>query len=129
MATSQDAIDIVLKASGDLSSSQYKIVKLSAARTVTVCAAVTDVPVGVLQSKPAATGRAAVVRVAGSTKIQADASLTYGNLIGTSGDGQADAKTAGTDTTEYVLGIMIDSPGGAGQIGEAIISVPPFRAA
>jgi hypothetical protein len=129
MASSAQSIDLVFKAAGDLSGKQYYCMKISAARTVDVCSAATDVPAGVLQNKPAAANRAAVIRTHGSTKISANASLTAGNLIGTSSDGQADAKTVGTDTTEYVLGIVVDSPGAAGDIVEAIISVPPFRAA
>jgi len=63
------------------------------------------------------------------TKISSDAGLTLGNLIGTSADGQADAKTAGTDTTEYVVGVMLTTTGAAGVIGTAMVNCAnPHRA-
>ena len=100
----------------DLSAStvQYKFVKLSADRTVVVCSGATDKPIGVLQAPTptSATGQAVTVVGFGVTNIQADASLTAGNLIGTSADGQADAKTPGTDTTEYICGTVLDVSGG-----------------
>ena len=92
---------------------QYKFVKLSADRTVILCTAATDVPIGVLQAPTptTATGQAVSVVGFGVTKIQADASLTAGNLIGTSADGQADAKTAGAGN-EFIVGQVIDVAGG-----------------
>ena len=51
MAYETIGIDIgTFTASADLSSSQYYFVKMSAEGTVTVCAAVTDKPIGVLQN-------------------------------------------------------------------------------
>lgn len=109
-----------LTASADLSAKQYYFVKISGANTVTVCAAATDVPVGVLQNTPTS-GQAAVVCVYGVTKVSSDAALTAGNIIGTSADGQADAKAWGTDKTEYGVGRMLTTTGAAGGIGTAII--------
>jgi len=104
-----------LVSGADLSaaSAQYKFVKLSADKTVVLCAALTDIPIGVLQAPTptAATGQAVTVCGFGVTKIQADASLTYGQLIGTSADGQADAKTPGAGT-EFVVGQVIAVAGG-----------------
>ena len=122
MATSQGIlVEIVMKAAADLSTKQYYFVKLTAARTVNVCAAATDIPIGVLQNKPAAANRGAVVRVAGSTKLVADAAITYGWLLGTSADGQADRKIPGTDTTEYFVGQALEDAGAAGDIFEAVV--------
>jgi hypothetical protein len=42
-----------LKASADLSAKQYYAVKISGVGTVTVCAATTDIPCGILQNAPA----------------------------------------------------------------------------
>jgi hypothetical protein len=42
-----------------------------------------------------------------------DADLAFGNLIATSGDGQA-AAVAVTDTTWYVVGMVIEDNGAAG---------------
>ena len=108
-------------ASADLSSKQYYFVKMSGDNTVTVCAAVTDKPIGVLQNKPTS-GQAAEITVSGETKVSSDAALTAANIIGTAADGQAAAYVAGTDTTKYLVGQMLVSTGGAGVIGTAIVN-------
>jgi len=117
------------KAAADLSAAQYKFVKLDGNGDVVVCSAATDRPVGVLQNAPTS-GQMATVQYAGITKVQADAALNEGDLVGTSADGQADAKTPGGDTTEYVVGQMLTAPGAAGRIGTALINCAnPHRAA
>ena len=124
------AMDIVRKAAGDLSNKQYYFMKISADNTVTTCTAATDVPCGVLQNKPAAANRVAVIRVIGESYVSSDAALTAGNLIGTSADGQADAKAPGTDTTEYVAGHVVVGTGAAGDLAIAVINcAAPARAA
>jgi len=113
-------------ASADLSAKQYHFVKMSGNDTVTVCAAITDVPVGVLQNNPAS-GGAAEVALLGVTKVVADGTLAAGNLIGTSADGQADAIAAGTDTTVYLMGVAV-SAASAGETATMILN-PSGRAA
>lgn len=116
-------------ASADLRTKQYHFVKVSGNNTVTVCAAATDIPVGVLQNAPNS-GEAAEVAVLGVTKVVADKSLAAGVLIGTSGDGQADDKTAGTDTTNYVVGQCISGVSNAGEIATVLINcAAPARGA
>lgn len=112
---------ISLTAGATLATKQYYFVKLSADNTCIVCAAATDVPIGVVQNAPAS-GETAEVVVVGLTKVNADAALTYGNLIGTAADGQADAKTAGSDTTEYVCGQVVTGTGAAGGLASAFIN-------
>lgn len=114
-------IALTFKAGADLSAKQFYFVKLSAADTVIVCSAATDVPIGVLQNAPSSGGMAEVV-ICGITKVNSDAALSAGNLIGTSGDGQADAKTAGTDTTEYVCGQVLVASGAAAGYATAVIN-------
>lgn len=117
-------------AEADLSGKQYHFVKLgSAGQTVDVCAALTDVPLGVLQNAPTA-GQAAEVCIIGISKIVGDANLALGDLIGPSADGQADARTIGTDTTHYVVGRVIAENGAAGGLVTAVINCAnPHRAA
>lgn len=120
-----------LKAGADLSAAtaQYKFVKLNAAKQVILCAAATDKPLGVLQNRPAS-GEAAKVCAIGVTKVRGDADLAAGDLIGTSGDGEADAKTPGTDTTEYVVGQVVEDNAAVGGYATAIINcASPTRAA
>ena len=114
-------------ASADLTAKQYHLVKMSGDNTVTVCSGITDVPVGVLQNTPNS-GDAAEVCIFGITKVVADGTLVAGNRIGTSGDGQADAITAGTDTTVTVVGIAL-AGASAGDTIEMFLNPTGARAA
>lgn len=84
----------------------YKFVKMSADRTVILCAGVTDIPIGVIQNAPVDSGDAVTVVALGVTKVQGDADLAAGNQIGTSADGQAAAYTV-ADTTKHRVGVVI----------------------
>lgn len=108
-------------ASADLSAKQYYAVKVSGALTVTVCAATTDIPIGILQNAPTS-GQAAEICVIGHTKISCDAAVTRGAPIGTSADGQLATYAAGTDTTKYSIGQALVSTTAAGDIGEAFVN-------
>ena len=120
---------ITLEAGADLSTKQYHFVKLDNAGKAVVCSGATDRPVGVLQNTPIS-GQAAEIVVVGLTKVSSDAGLTIGAVIGTSADGQADAKTPGTDTTEYVVGTVLVTTGAAGVIGSVLVNCAnPHRAA
>lgn len=116
-----------MTASADLSSKQFHFVKVSGNNTVTVCAAITDTPIGVLQNNPAS-GEAAVVCVFGITKVVADGTLAAGNLIGTSADGQADAIAAGADTTVTTVGQALNAAS-AGETVEMFLNPTGARAA
>ena len=131
MATDMQLVsDVTFEAAADLSAKQFHFVKLSAANTVAACSAATDIPCGILQNKPSAAGRPAVVRMLGLSKLSADAALSAGALIGTSADGQGDAKTPGTDTTEYVVGIALEASGAAGELIKVSLNcLNPHRAA
>ena len=119
------------EANGDISTKQYYFVKPHTVfNRIVVCTGATDIPIGVLQNKPDAAGKAAEVMMIGLTKVSADAALTIGDLIGTSADGQADAKTPGTDTTEYVVGRVYEAASAAADIVSAFINcMNPHRAA
>lgn len=122
-------LKISLVAGADLSAKQYYFVKLNSSGQAVVCAAVTDIPVGILQNTPAS-GSVAEITVVGVSKVSSDAGLTAGNQIGTSADGQAAAYVAGTDTTKYIVGQMLTTTGAAAVIGTAVINcVAPHRAA
>ncbi|MFZ5850329.1 MAG: capsid cement protein [Actinomycetota bacterium] len=123
---SNHSLKITLVAAADLL--QYHFVKVDANGRAALCAAATDIPVGVVQNNPRA-GEEAEVVVQGGSKVVADAALSIGALIGTSADGQADAKTVGTDTTEYVVGRALTATSAAGQIVTALVDcAAPHRA-
>lgn len=103
------------EAGGDLSSDQHRFVMLSAGKVI-VCTAVTDKPVGILQNKPAATGRAASVMIRGCSKVIAAADLAVGNEVGTDDDGEAVAYVHGTDSTKYIVGYVVDENANAGEL-------------
>ena len=131
MAYEIPVLKVTFTAAADLSAAanQYKFVKLTASNTVNVCDGATDKPIGVLQNTPAS-GGAADVMIIGISKVQGDADLSVGNLVGTSADGQADAKTPGTDTTEYVVGQVIEDNAAAGGYATVAINcLNPHRAA
>lgn len=115
--------------SADLSAKQYHFVKIASDGTVDVCSATTDIPYGVLQNKPTS-GTEAEIVIIGITKINVDASLAIGDLIGTSADGQAAAYVSGTDTTKRIVGVVRTAAGAAGRIGTAVVNcVAPARGA
>lgn len=129
MASQNDVQIITATAGEDLSAKQYYLVKLSADDTVKLCAAATDVPIGVLQNEPAS-GEVAAVATLGKVKIVAGAAIAAGVLIGTASTGKVDAKTPGTDTTEYVIGQVTKASAADGDLLEALINTAtPFRAA
>lgn len=131
MAWEKEMITVTLPTATDLSTKQYHFVKITAGLIV-ICAAATDIPLGVLQNKPLGTASQndyATVCVFGITKINSDAALAQDAWIGPSADGQADAKTIGTDATEFICGRMLSATSGAGAIGTAMINcITPHNA-
>ena len=115
-------------AGADLSAKAGYSVEL-AAGVVTVCNAATDKPLGVL-AEGVVSGLQAEVIVFGPAKVVVDGAVDQGDLIGTSADGQADKKIPGTDTTEYAVGIALETATTAGEKISALINcVNPHRAA
>lgn len=122
-------VKITLVAGADLSSSQYLFVKLNASGQAVICNGATDSPIGVLQNDPAS-GEEASVLVVGGTKLVAGAAINPGIKIGTGANAKADAKVAGTDTTEYTVGVVLLASSADGDIITAVINcASPNRAA
>lgn len=117
-------------AGGDLRTKQYYFVKLNSDGKAVICSGATDVPIGVLQNAPN-TGETAEVMIVGVSKVSCDGVVGVGALVGTSGDGQADAKVPGTDTTEYAVGRHIGTAAGAASdlITCTVNCLNPHRAA
>lgn len=122
----------MLAAGADLSAAanQFKFVKLDANGNVVLCAAATDIPIGVLQNTPKS-GDAADVMVVGVSKVSTGAvALAIGALIGTDANGQGVALVAGTDTTKYVCGRVLTASTVQGGLVSALIDcAAPHRAA
>lgn len=129
MAWEGPGIDVSLEAGGDLSAKQFYFVKLNSSGQAIVCAATTDIPIGVVQNAPAS-GGTALVRLCGVSKVNSDADLTKGNLVGTAADGQAAAYVNGTDTTKYIVGHVLEDSAAAGGLSTIAFScLSPNRGA
>ena len=87
-------------ASGDLSTKQYFNVKRHTTEgQCALVAAATDIPIGILQNKPAAAGRAAEVMALGRSKAEVEATtdIAIGDKLGPHTDGRLIKKTANND--------------------------------
>jgi hypothetical protein len=128
MAYTDPGLDLgTLTAAADLSSKQYYFVKLASATTVNVCTATTDRAIGILQNDPTS-GQSAVVRIFGISKVVADGTIAFNNVIGTSADSQADAIVPGTDTSVTTLGVAIQAAS-AGETFTMFLNPTQCRAA
>ena len=126
---SNNSLKITLPAGADLSTKQYYFVKVNSSGNAVLCAAATDAPIGVLQNSPISGAEASIV-VVGGTKLVAGAAIAAGIKIGTDSAGKADAKVAGTDTTEYTVGQVLLASGADAEILTAVINcASPNRAA
>jgi hypothetical protein len=96
-------------------------------RGVTVCAAVTDSPIGILQNAPES-GQAALVAIGGTSKVSSDEALAVGDYVGSSADGQAQVVVIGTETTVYAMGQCVQASGAAGELATVTVA-PTGRAA
>lgn len=114
------SVKVSLVAAADLSSSQYKFVKLDSAGKVVAVAAATDRPIGVLQNNPTS-GNVAEVLVSGGTKLVLGGTVTEGAIVSPNSSGAGVAIVAGTDTTKYICGTAL-TEGASGEIITAVIS-------
>lgn len=105
MAVEIEGLSISFPTNADLSSNQFYFVKLSSANAVLPTAA-TDLPIGILQNKPKS-GQNAEVMVYGVSKVVANGALSSGNTVGTDSSGKAASYANGTDTTKYIVGIVL----------------------
>lgn len=110
-------LDTTRVAGADLSTHQYKFVKLNSSGQVVLCAAATDKPYGILQDKPNALGVGAVVMCNGISKVVMAAGNTQGNVGGTDSAGLFAAYVFGTDTTKYIVAEVVEDSDAANGLG------------
>ncbi len=94
-----------LKAAADLSAKQFYCVELTAADTVNVCNAATDVVTGILQNKPVA-GEACEIPESGIVKGICGGNINVGQWVGTDANGQLVAKTTDKD---FAYGLALEA--------------------
>lgn len=112
--------DITRLAAADYSAAtaQYTIMRASSATQVTQTTAATQIPLGILQNRPAS-GQAAEVRAnSGSTsKCVAGAAVTAGAEVMSDGSGRAITAT----TTNEVVGIALTSAANANELIDVLV--------
>ena len=115
--------DMPFEASGDLSGKQYYIVAKNAmARQVFVANSVDDYIIGVLQNKPAASGRAATVRVGGTAKVKAGAAIAAGDRVGADANGKAIKLVYANGALASQLGVAITAVTAKDQLVEVLVN-------
>jgi len=103
---------VTLTAAADLSSYQYRFIKVDSSGYAALCGDGQDAD-GVLQNDPGAAGRAANVMVGvGITKITAGGTCTAGGDAASDANGRAVNAASG----DYIKGVFLESATGAGQI-------------
>ena len=123
MATEYAGISRTYGADEDRSTKQFFQFKHhSTAGQVTLCSAITDFPVGTLQNKPAAAGRAAEIMMIGWSKVEVEATsdIAIGDKLGPHTDGRlikksvadndvvnAIAEAAATSVTGDIITAMV----------------------
>jgi hypothetical protein len=121
------SVKVTLVAAADLSTKQYHFVKLDNTGKAAAIAAITDVPIGVLQNAPTS-GQEAEVLVSGGTKLVAGELLTLPAFLSVTSAGRAD-KVATTDTTQYVVAQALTASGADGEVITAVVNCAnPTRA-
>ena len=121
------SVKVTLVAGADLSAKQYNFVKLNSSGQAVAVAAITDIPVGVLQNAPTS-GQEAEVLIVGGTKLVASEAITLPAFLSTASAGKAD-KIAVTDTTQYVVGSAVTAAAADGDVFTAVINCAnPTRA-
>lgn len=116
MAIEEALQTISLEAAADLSASQYCFVKVDSNGRAAL-AGDGDSPIGVLQDKPGALGRACCVAVGGKSKVQAGGSVTKGGRVAVGANGKAVAVASGDD---FYSGIALDTLA-SGKIGTIML--------
>lgn len=103
-------------AGADLSAHQYKFVTLNSSGLVILCNASSN-PIGILQDKPAASGRSAEVMCSGISKLIAGEAITLPSVIGPDANGKADGSSPtkivghaieGAANADEVMTVMFD---------------------
>lgn len=109
------AVDITIPAGSDLSNYQYRFVTVDTSGYATVCAA-KGLPIGILQNKPGAAGRAARIRIAGISLMYHGAANAGATLLGVGvyGDGTA-------TTTDAYGAIALVGVGNSADINSVLI--------
>lgn len=115
MATAVELLDVNMKANSDLSTKQFFLVKQTAADTVDLMAANTDLCFGVLVNAPKAS-QAASVQTDGVAKVVSDGSgtaIAVGDRLASDASGRV---VKNTTADRLVIGVAMDASTAAGAV-------------
>jgi len=117
MASAIPTVIATFLSGADYSSTPYRLVYISAADTVTRCAAASTPaqrPIGILTDDVgAASGDAVSVQMGGIAKLEAGAAISAGAAVCTESDGKG---VATTTVADFCVGIALEAASGDGAI-------------
>ena len=108
-------VDVPVTAGEALTSYQFRIVYISAARTVKLCGT-TAYPAGIIQDTPA-NGKGGNMRITGVSYCEAGAVVSVGYPIGPDSVGRGIHATA----DGYMIGVSLTAAGAAGQYFSVVL--------
>lgn len=109
MATEQGGKDITVEAGADLSAGQYRFVTMASDGQVDLTASAGGTAIGILQNDPDAAGKSAVVRVSGSSKLVAGATITPDDKIQSDASGDGIVAASGDHVLAHALEDAVDN--------------------
>lgn len=115
-----ERMSITLVAGSDLSAHQYNIVHIDGDRACDITSLGQTLalgPVGVLENKPAASGRSASVTISGYARVRAGAAVAAGRNFTANASGRAVVPTSG----QLVIGRALEAAAADGDLIGAII--------
>ncbi len=118
MATEQDQLVITIKAEGDLSSNQYRAVKVVNSGYGTLATGTADDVLGIQLNTPAGRDRALKVCIGGHTKAITGAAVTVGSYLSVESAGSLKIGEFGLSK---IIGYAITSTSGSGEYTEMAI--------
>lgn len=116
MAVDKQGTTITFNAAADLSASQFRVARITAANAVNVAGAVNDI-IGIIQDKPLL-GQACAVRTDGVSKAAYGATVAAGAAVTCDGTGRIITAATGRQILGYAV-----SGGVANEIGTVLISI------
>lgn len=117
-APAQESLTVVsMLAAADLSGNQYKFVKETAARTVNVCTAITDIAYGIQQDDTAAAGRAVGVAIDGISKCVANAAIAAGARVAPAATSKAQTAVG----TQFPRGLAVTAAAADNDVFECLL--------
>lgn len=119
MATDRAILDVSYLAAEDLSSDMYKFVVLSSTG-VRRPDSETEIPLGILQNDPAS-GQAAVVRVAGISKLVSSTALAVNSLVRAEYVSAADAGKGRTASPDQAQAIVLEACGAEDDVASVLL--------